>query len=159
MKLSAGLPVDSRKQIRVDSFTPQGLPHSQLVGRGGFSPACPCLMIRWPSPRPRLSPADQRELDRLRNEAVLAWVAPDPMEEHLAVFLKSVDQRERKEVERSARRLFRAFERLLAKSPEGRPLDVILPELERRLRADFPWMSSDTFSRLGSYSHWMNWHG
>ncbi len=102
--------------------------------------------------------AEQHELDHLRNAAVLAWIRTVPQQDRLAAFLETVEPSYRRPVERSARSLFDAHNRLLNQSPPA-TLEAYLPTVEKRLRERFPWMSSDSFQALASYSHWMNWHG
>jgi hypothetical protein len=107
----------------------------------------------------RRSTVEQQEINGLCNEAILTWVGPGQSDEALAMFLTRIDRHHRKDVERQARALLQAFERLLPRSNSGTPVEGIASSVERQLRVKFPWMSSEAFSRLDSYGRWMTWHG
>ncbi|WP_327461916.1 hypothetical protein [Sphingomonas sp.] len=90
---------------------------------------------------------------------MIVWIRTVPSEERLACFLADLPRPDARAVEQSARQLRRAFDQLIERGPPNVALDAYLDSIEPKLRARFPWMSTEAFGCLSSYAHWMNWHG
>jgi hypothetical protein len=100
------------------------------------------------------------DLDRLRNEAVAAWIKTFPVEDRLTAFLSDVPAPMREEVRRSAKEIYAATGAYLeeAASTGDIDLDSFYPALSKHLSERFPWMQDSAFYALRAYTGWFSWH-
>lgn len=100
------------------------------------------------------------EIDRLRNEAVAAWIKSFPIDERLTVFLESVAAEIGDDIRRSVTAAFKAACRYLEDAAKAGPVELASFHigLDGHLTNEFPWIREPALGALRSYTGWYAWH-